>query len=186
MDRRKALKHIGLAAGGIVLLPSCDLSKENVSRVMNKLKVTETQEALVADLVETVIPESEIPGAGSLKVADFVWVMADDCLNEDIQLSFLKGLENFKDKYKQVAGKEFSSSEASLRVSTMNSMIDKESADDSKNDVITFMEIIKYFSILGYTQSEYFMTEMMPYSLVPGKNPECRTVDPNEKINVNA
>ena len=68
MDRRKALRNIGLLSGGLILLPACDLSKENVTRVMNKFEVTEKQETLLKDLVATLIPEIEIPGAGSLEI----------------------------------------------------------------------------------------------------------------------
>ena len=48
------------------------------------------------------------------------------------------------------------------------------------------IEIAKAFTILGFNKSEYIMTEVMPYTLIPGKNPTCRNLDPNEKINANA
>lgn len=193
MNRRKALKNIGLLTGGIVLFPACDLSKENVSRVMNKLKVTETEEALLANLADTMIPESEIPGALALNVSDFVWVMVDDCLDPELQGSFMTGLGQFKKRFREISGSDFDSSEQSEKVRGLNAMVQKDpqgddavDGNDSIDDVTNFVEITKWFAIQGYTQSRYVMTEVMPYALIPGKFPQCRTIEPNEKININA
>ena len=185
MDRRKALRNLGLLSGGLILLPACDLSKENVTRVMNKLEVTEKQETLLKDLVTTLIPETEIPGAGSLAVQDFVWVMADDCLDKEMQDSYMRGLQSFAGSFRKIAGQDFDGSGESERVKGLSDLMEA-GADGEVGDVQNFIEITKAFAILGYTQSEYFITEVMPYTLIPGKNPECRTVQPNEKINVNA
>lgn len=185
MDRRKALRNIGLLSGGLILLPACDLSKENVTRVMNRFEVTEKQETLLKDLVATLIPETEIPGAGSLEIQDFVWVMADDCLEKEVQDSYIRGLQSFKGNFGRIAGKDFDDLGQAERVAGLKALMEAE-VDGEIGDVQNFIEITKAFAILGYTQSEYFMTEVMPYTLIPGKNPECRTVEPNEKINVNA
>ncbi len=186
MNRRKALKHIGLLSGGVVLLPSCDLSKENVSRVMNKLKVTETQESLLAKIVDTIIPESEIPGARALNVADFVWVMVDDCLDQSIQETFLIGLDQFKRRFKEINDKVFDNASQDERAGGLKTILQEESSADADSPVAALIEIAKAFTILGFNKSEYIMTEVMPYTLIPGKNPSCRNIDPNEKINTNA
>ena len=185
MDRRKALRNLGLLSGGLILLPACDLSKENVTRVMNKFEVTEKQEALLKELVATMIPETEIPGAGSLAVHDFVWVMADDCLEKEVQDSYVRGLQSFRGSFGKIAGQDFEGSEQAERVEGLKALMEA-GGEAEVGDVQNFIEITKAFASLGYTQSEYFMTEVMPYTLIPGKNPECRTVQPNEKINVNA
>lgn len=185
MDRRKALRRIGLLSSGLILFPGCDLTQENVTRVMNKFEVTDKQEALMKELVASLIPETEIPGAGHLNVQDFVWVMADDCLEEDLQDSYLRGLQGFNNSFGKAAGKDFDGSEQGERIAGLNALMEAGS-DGEVEHVQNFIEITKAFVILGYTQSEYFMTEVMPYTLIPGKNPECRTVYPNEKINVNA
>lgn len=188
MDRRKALKHIGLLSGGIVMLPSCDFSKENVSRAMNKLKVTETQETLLEELVDAIIPATEIPGARELKVTDFVWVMVDDCVEKEVQNAFMSGLDRFKDEFKRVNGMSFDASVQNDRVRGLEILAqgESEATRNADRDVATLVELAKAFAILGFNKSEYIMSEVMPYTLVPGKNPECRPVNPNERINTNA
>ena len=45
MDRRKALLNLGILTGGMVLLPSCDFTEEQVSLSLNKLRITASEEA---------------------------------------------------------------------------------------------------------------------------------------------
>jgi hypothetical protein len=164
MDRRKALKQLSLLSGGLILLPSCDFSKEEITRAMNNLEVTPTQESLLSDLVDFIIPETNIPGGQSLELDKFVWVMVDDCLPKKQQEVFLKGLSTF-----EKVG--FSS----IKTET-----------PATGEVLYLIETTKSFATLGFMQSEFVMTELMPYALVPGKPPVCRTIDPNDQININA
>jgi hypothetical protein len=188
MDRRKALRNLGILTGGIVLLPSCDFSKEKVSLVLNKLKITTSQENLMKEMVATMLPDGEIPGAEKLMVDDFVWIMVDDCLETDAQESYLKGLLNFDKDIKKLAGKAFLSLVEEDRINALGLIeASKENASENiSKDLINFVEITKNFAILGYMQSEYIMTEIMPYSLVPGTYGTCESIDNSKRINVNA
>ncbi len=186
MDRRKALKNLGLISGGLLVLPSCDFSKENVSRVMNNLEVTESQESLLKSLVEAYIPETDIPGGIGLKLDEFVWVMVDDCLPKEQQDSFLRGLSSFETLFKKINGSSFSGSTADQKTLALSEIVSGEANDPERKDVLAFVEISKSFAVLGFMRSEYLMTEVMPYTLVPGKYPACRTVDTNEKVNIYA
>ena len=186
MDRRKALKNLGLISGGLLVLPSCDFSKENVSRVMNNLEVTESQESLLKNLVEAYIPETDIPGGIGLKLDEFVWVMVDDCLPKDQQDSFLRGLSSFESLFMKINGNSFSESTAEQKSQALSEIASGEANDPERKDVLAFVEISKSFAVLGFMRSEYLMSEVMPYTLVPGKYPACRTLDPNEKVNIYA
>lgn len=188
MDRRKAIRNLGILTGGIVLMPSCDFSKEKVSLVLNKLKITSSQESLMKELVATILPDSDIPGADKLMVHDFVWIMVDDCLEADKQESYLKGLTNFDRDLKKLAGKTFLSLAEEDRVNALGLIeASKEKASENiSKDLINFVKITKGFAILGYMQSEYIMTEIMPYTLVPGTYGTCESIDNSKRINVNA
>jgi len=164
MNRRKALKNLGILSGGIVLLSSCDFSKEKVSLVLNKLNITSSQENLMKELVATIIPDGEISGAEKLMVHDFVWIMVDDCLESAEQESYLKGLTNFDTNIKKLEGKTFLSLVEKDRINALGLIeASKEKASENVNeDLINFVKITKNFAILGYMQSEYIMTEIMP------------------------
>ena len=186
MDRRKALKNLGLLSGSVILFPSCDFSKENVSKVMNNLQVTETQESLLKSLVETYIPETEHPGGLSMNLDEFIWVMVDDCLSKEEQAAFIKGLSLFELTFKEFGGESFQKSNQEQRATVLSQMMVENPVNEIPQEVIRFIEISKSYAILGFMRSEYVMTEVMPYSLVPGKPPVCRTIDTNEKINIYA
>src|SRR5690554_317864 len=107
MDRRLALKQLALFTGGLMAFPSCDFSRENVLEAYEKLQVSEAHRSLLAKVVETILPGGDIVGARELDMQDFVLVMANDCLNEEDQIRFVKGLKNFDSYVKKHAGSSF-------------------------------------------------------------------------------
>ena len=184
MNRRKALKQLSILAGGITLLPACDLSSENIVRVRNKFSVTESQDELMKSLIDTILPETDSPGGLALKLDDFVWVMIDDCLEEEVQNACLEGLLSFEQRIKKLTGQGFVSSDKESRVISLEKLVEADTSDEME-EALVLLKVVKGFSILGYQRSSYVMTELMPYSLVPGKAPQCKIVEPNESININ-
>lgn len=192
MNRRNAIKNLSLFTGGMILLPSCDFSDEKVSIVLKKLQITLEQEKLVDAIISTLIPEGNIPGAKSLKVTNFVWIMVDDCMETEKQNSFINGLNLFDAKVKANQNKPFDELASDNRELILNEMFklqndfaDKENLNNT-SDIKIFLNTSKYYTIWGYKQSEYMMTEIMPYKLVPGSYGLCETIDKSKKININA
>ena len=191
MNRRKALKNIGLITGGIFLLPSCDFSNEKVSIILNKLQITVEEETILKEIVASIIPEGEIPGARSLKVHNFVWVMIDDILPEKKQRSLMNGLKLFDNKVKEVNENSFIDLSENDRLAVLNDILDgniKEDKPENKKDlkdIRNFVKAAKYYTTWGYMQSEYIMTEIMPYQLIPGSYGSCETIETNKRVNIN-
>ena len=178
---------MGILTGGMVLLPSCEFSKEQISLALNNLQVTETQESLLKVIVSTLIPEGDLPGAGSLQVHDFVWVMVDDCMDKEKQDTYLRGLNAFDPQLKKMTGKTFASLSTQERLEAFNSITEDQSdgSGTTNDDVKTFFNSTKGLTIFGYMRSEYIMTQVMPYSLVPTKYGTCETIDNTKRINMN-
>ena len=105
---------------------------------------------------------------------------------KDQQDSFLRGLSSFETFFKNISGKSFSESTADQKAKALTEIVSGEANDPERKDVLGFIEISKSFAVLGFMRSEYLMTEVMPYTLVPAKYPECRSLDPNEKVNIYA
>ena len=93
MQRRTALKNLLLFAGGTVLLPSCLHEDKKATIPLNHLKVSADQEALLAEIAETIIPKTDTPGAKELGIHQFVLTMVDDCMKKDDQVNFMNGLD---------------------------------------------------------------------------------------------
>lgn len=185
MKRRNALKNLGLITGGILLFPSCDFSDEKVSIILNKLKINTTQETLLKNIVDTMLPEGEIPGGVSLKAHNFVWVMIDDCSTKERQDSFINGLNMFDDKVSETTGNKFVSLDSQEKLKSLDGLMANKELDA---DIRNFLRTTKQLAIRGYMVSEYIMTNEMPYKLVPGAGTYegCKTIDNTKKININA
>ena len=100
MDRRKALKTIGYGAGAITVTPavvglfhSCQNNSSNfVPEYFN-----DNQFAIVSQLMELILPETEIPGAINLKLPEFLDGYIYTIYSEESQKKISKGLDSFID-----------------------------------------------------------------------------------------
>src|SRR5690606_29853290 len=185
MDRRLALKQLAFFTGGLMAFPSCDFSRENVLAVYEKLQVTDAHRDLLAKLVETILPAGEIKGAKELNMQDFVLVMANDCLGEEDQSRFIKGLKNFNAYVKKKSGSNFEKMNQETAESSFMAIVDSEDRSGEMEELKYFLNTTKRFTLQGYLSSEYFMTEVMPYNMIPGGFQGAKMIDPTEKININ-
>ena len=64
MDRREAIKRAAIMVGGSILMPDI-LKAWNAPTVIENpfFKITAAQEALIAEIAETIIPTTATPGA---------------------------------------------------------------------------------------------------------------------------
>ncbi|MCX2679090.1 gluconate 2-dehydrogenase subunit 3 family protein [Galbibacter sp. EGI 63066] len=185
MKRRTAIRNLGLATGGLMLFPSCNFSEKRVAIALNKLQIDIKEEILLEAIIDTILPETDTPGGVALKVQNFVWVMMDDCKSPEKQESFLKGLRLFNPKVKEKHGDVFTDMDKAERLSVLKELMDDQTAD---KDLLNFLHTTKGLAVWGYKNTEYYMTQVMPYELIPGafSYQTCKTIHSNEKINSNA
>lgn len=150
MKRRTAIKQLFFLAGGILIASSCTGDASKASIALNKVDFSKTDEQLLAELVEAIIPQTDSPGAKELSIHLFVMKMVDDCHSEQDQKDFIDGLK----KAQQLQGK----SQEEIRTYLKNL---------ETND--PFFSILKRRTIMGYENSEYVMKNKLVYQLVPEK-----------------
>ncbi len=182
MLRRTALKKLGILTGGMILLPSCNISEEKASVVLKNIRISAEQEKVLKTMVSTLIPEGEIPGALSLKVDHFVWIMVDDTLTAGKQNIFIKGLDLFNRNVKEEFGKSF----IKLSKEDKFKALAKKFKNGKNSEIVYFINTTKYLTQKGYMQSKYIMTKIMPYSLVPGSYGLCEEINTKKGINIYA
>ena len=191
MNRRSVLKQMLLAAGGLALLPVGEFTQARVVAAYDELEVTPGQLSLMKKIVDTLIPPTELDGewlkgAAELDVQDFVLVMANDCLNHVDQQKFIAGLRLFDD-FPVVEGRpRFSELD---RADSERALADIWGHGDPENPAVQvvqyFLNTSKWYAIQGYLNSEYVMTERMPYQLVPGPVFDGdKKIDPDAKVNI--
>ena len=167
MDRRSAIKNMTILAGGIFFFPSCLKHEDGkVSIKLNKMHINAAQEKLVAEVTETIIPQTQTPGAKALNVHQFVLKMMDDCYPKKDQENFVFGLT----KLEEISQKQYKCSFSECDTKQREAMLLAiEQNPQAQPQVAVFYQILKELTLKGYSISKYVMTTKLPYELVPGR-----------------
>jgi len=177
MKRRVALKQLGILAGGVLLLPSCVKQTRAVSMPLKNMAITGDQETLLAEVAETIIPATDIPGAKALEVPQFVLHMVDDCYDAEQQKSFTTGLASLDDEIKKKTGKSFADSAPAEREAFLKGLEEEagkaEEAQAKPSDLATFYSMTKRHTIQGFLNSKYIMTDVLVHNMIPGRFNGC-------------
>lgn len=166
MERRSALKNIALAAGAMISLPTWAQSwKQSELQATNYLSVEASQ--LLKEVVEVIIPKTDTPGAGELGVANFVQLMIVDCYDQPTQDRFKMGLERIQALAK-AQGTSFSKLPQPEKLQLLKGLEKSENSEEK-----SFLNLLKNLTIQGYMSSEYVMTNLTHYEMVPARYHGC-------------
>jgi hypothetical protein len=178
MKRRNALAYLALSIGGAAVLPGC-WSREwrRESLPAHGLNITPQQETLLAELVETIIPEGEAPGARSLGVNEFILTMVSDCSDKQAHEEFAAGFQKLEDASQAKFGKKISALAPEQRTEALRYFLKSE--DPAEAEAKAFVSFLKKMTVQGYMNSEYVMTNVLHYKHIPGRFEGCAPVTKN-------
>ncbi len=184
MDRRTVIKNLALVIGGATLLPSC-IKNSGVNYIpLKNVNITADQEKLIADICETIIPKTNIPGAKELNLHVFVLKMLDDCYNKKDQQNIMKGMDAFNAMVQKKHNQSFSDLAAKDREALLTGIEESQKKaagtkpqgrrfKPQKNLEVppldAFYWAMKQQTVFAYTTSQFFMTKQIVYELVPGR-----------------
>ena len=175
MERREAVKYIGLLLGGTLvgvnsIITGC---KSGDSKEMS---FTQDDIAFLDEVAETILPATSTPGAKAAKVGQFMTVMVNDCYEADDQKIFHDGMEKIND----AADKKFNQSFMKLTPQQRHQLLvelDKEQKEymgkKKKEDRSHYFRMMKELTLLGYFTSEVGATQALRYVPVPGRFEGC-------------
>lgn len=130
--------------------------------------LTPAEGNLLAEVVETIIPVTDTPGAKELGVHQFVEKMIADCYDKKTQDSFTSGLAVLDTQSQQTFRKPFIEGSAQQRIHILEGM---ELSDDPAKKA--FFGLVKGLTIQGYMSSQYVMTNLTHYEMIPGRFHGC-------------
>jgi hypothetical protein len=156
-------------SAGLWLIPSCMEDKAKASLLVKNFTIDTDQEEMLAELAESIIPKTNTPGAKDIYAHLFVLKMMDDCKSKEDQEKFVKGLEAFDAFSKTKSGKSFLKSDKAERVSVLEA-IEKT---DEKDGLHLFYNTMKRYTIQAYTTSEFYLTNVQVYEMVPSRYHGC-------------
>ncbi len=170
MDRRSSIKTLFIISAAAALLPSCLHEEKKPSLSLKNIKIDDKDENLLSELSETIIPKTNTPGAKDVKASFFALMMLDDCYAPADQDNFVKGMKEFNEFSKKKFNKSFVDCSAAERLDVIKIIEDKK---DVPENVSYFFNSMKRLTLQAYTSSEYYLTEVRVYQLVPGKFYGC-------------
>ncbi len=170
MDRRTAVRNLALVIGGALVLPACNRKANQASIALKRIDLDAGNEALIADIAETIIPKTNTPGAKDLHLHQFIMKMLDDCYTKEDQQAYTAGLKDFEALIK----KDFNKTFAALTPQQREQWLTKFEQQKRPESALTkFYGTTKQLTVFGYTNSQFFMTKEIVYELVPGRyNPK--------------
>ncbi|MBC8153229.1 MAG: gluconate 2-dehydrogenase subunit 3 family protein [Bacteroidetes bacterium] len=131
------------------------------------------QDALLAELVETMIPTTDTPGAKPLGVHTFVQKMVADCYDKPAQETLTTGLTTVEALARQRFNTDFAACDGTQRLALLQQMAAGQ--DPAQK---TFVNLVKGLTIRGYLSSEYVMTNLTHFQMAPGYYRGCVPVTP--------
>ena len=167
MQRRSAVKNIALSLGASIILPSW-ANAWNKDSFRNNQYTVSPNENLLAEMVETIIPKTNTPGAKELSVHQFVALMVKDCYDKNTQAVYEKGFDLVDKNAKNAFSKSFLECDTKQRLEVLYKMSKSENSDE-KN----FVQLVKRLTIQGYLSSEYVMTNLKVYEYAPARYHGC-------------
>jgi hypothetical protein len=155
IDRRSAIRQLFIISAGVAVLPACVGDKKPAN-----------EEEILAALSSTIIPTTDTPGAKEVAAHKFALRMVNDCYNKENREKFMNGFKQFQDKVQQQYGKSFDKCTAAEQTKIVTAAA---AAQNTGDDATYFFNTFKHLTIQAFTSSEYYLTKVEVYKLVPGK-----------------
>jgi len=201
MDRRKAMKNMGLSLGYVVTTPTL-ISIVQSCKAENALKwipdfFTKDEGSVITHLVDLILPKTDTPSASEVQVDIFIDRFIDQVMKRKDQQLLKLGMRKFIGKALADTGKETAGNLKSDEIEAVLSAsikIPKEAQKANDKAIENYMEAleegtnvrledevaqyafakeIRGMTIFGYKTSEFVGKEVMEYLPVPGAYVAC-------------
>jgi hypothetical protein len=172
MNRREAVQRIALLTGGAL---STQLTAGLMGQVLNtgaSIPVSAAQQALLAEVADTIIPTTDTPGAKAAGVEQFIVRVMRDCYLQEDQEKFYTGLAKLDADSRAAHGKGFAELDAAGRSAALRQTTEKNRA---------FFQLMKQLTVAGYFTSEIGATKALEYLPIPGRFEGDVPMQPGQK-----
>lgn len=174
MNRRELLQMIMSATGYAMigspaLLTACASSAGYQSETF-----ADSDQVLLSDIAETIIPRTSTPGARDADVAPFMMKIVDDCYSDAEQAVFHEGLAAFRELCQVRYGRSFaelSDQQKTEFVGELNQAA--RSYPRTPGTPAHYIIMIKQLTLFAYFTSEIVQTQVLRLVPVPGRYDGC-------------
>jgi hypothetical protein len=189
MDRREALKTtsfvigMSLSASALpVLLHGCRSEAKRAEAALGRTFEPEyfdrDQIDLIAGLAETILPETDTPGAKTVGVHEFIDEEVKYMYSEDDQNIFVDGLREVQERAQATCGRKFQACSTEERVTLLSAMEQETSEETGRR----FVQMLKEMTFRGYFTCEKIGKEVLRYDPIPGMYLGCVDIAAEDRM----
>ena len=174
MKRRDALKNMGASFGALTVTPTVISLFQSCQSTPAYAPVAFSSEQfqVVSELMEIIIPETDIPGAKSLKLAEFTDAYVDAVVDDKGQKDMFDAMEAFISDALSDTGK---ASADQLTVADWDGQLAKYlNADEPvEGPAAAFANQLRSMTVRAFKVSEYIGENVLAYAPIPGEQRGC-------------
>ena len=177
MDRRKALRSIGTGIGAIAVTPSVVSLFQSCQSVATYTPVfiSENDFKIVSNLMEIIIPKTDIPGAIELKLPEFVDAYIDAVWDEKRKTDFKEAWTAFISSSNKAAGKENANDLSTADWDAQLAKYLKPGNDVPADETLAsqFANQLRSITVNAFKTNEFIGEEVLAYAPIPGEQKGC-------------
>jgi gluconate 2-dehydrogenase gamma chain len=157
MERRQVVRFLGAALALPFLPRNAEAAIEAAERVHRRLNdvafktLNADQQALITNIAEMIIPETDTPGATSVKVPQFIDLILSEWADDDERAAFLAGLADIDVRAKALGGARFVDLTAARKTELLTAL---DAARDDKQGAGRAFGRLKGLTVYGYFTSQ--------------------------------
>lgn len=170
IGRRSVLKQMVYVSAGMFIFPSCLRDRSKASILVKNFTINTKQEAMLAELTESIIPKTTTPGAKDIYAHLFLLKMMDDCHSMEEQEKYVKGLKEFDSFTDGTIGRSFLEADSKQRAMVLEEFEKNKGINDEKT---YFYNTTKRYTIQAYSSAEFYLTNIQVYEMVPSRYHGC-------------
>lgn len=176
MDRRKALKNIGLTTGFVVATPSLlsllQSCKSDAATWVPEY-LTADEGAVVKSLVDIFLPKTDTPSASDVNVPQFIDVYMKDVPSTEEQQEMRGKFDKLIAKLKADYGENLGKVTEENYKAVLDTYLAKGEKTGDDKDIAEIIGNLKWMSINAYRNSELVGETILAYDPVPGAYIGC-------------
>jgi hypothetical protein len=189
ITRREAVRLVATLLGGAGLVGSrallaMDKPPRNASKEARTPLFSDVDVILLSEVAETILPETDTPGARAAGVGPFMALMVTDCYSPENRQHFLAGMNTLEVASREQFGSGFLGATPDQRLQMLEAFDREQKAymDSKAPDAPThWFRMVKELTLLGYFTSEIGYTQAMRYRETPGRYDPCVPLEPGGK-----
>jgi hypothetical protein len=191
ITRREAILRVGAMLGSVTLvgqtamLAGCATGPVAESGTTSSNSIFRQSEIELLDgIADTILPETDTPGARAAGVGPFIALMVTDTYYPEDQQNFRDGIQALQTQCLVSYGGHFLAITAAQRLALLEKLDAEQHLymETSEDDAPThYFRMLKELTLLGYFTSEIGCTQAMRYAETPGRWDPCAPYTPGEK-----